>query len=311
MKLFLEGPGAGYTIHSKGIEYISGENIKVESISKDNIVLTGKFRFTIDSITADSYDYGTEKLDDIPAVANKLDLDIKYENISAYDDFEDSLKPSAVQKIKEYLYDCYSDDYDSVNDVELSDLYGNYGCNDSLMYDILTVDDFNTDSKPFKFFIEELIEETMEDYADFNYGGGYSHVTYNGQVMSIDDLDSANMFIDDSDDYGKKVVDYIDKVVSGETTYTEYRVFTQDMCNYIGDKEEATARFINYINTMIEDGTLESEIDDDLSSFNYYNNVEEVTGYIDFNGEEHTETFDIVMTVEDVVDIRDYVDSEY
>lgn len=85
MKLFLECPGAGYTIHAEDIRYISGKDIKVESISSTEIILTGEFKFEVGTLSAESYYYNTGDISDVNCIANKLNIDI--ENIIITDYF--------------------------------------------------------------------------------------------------------------------------------------------------------------------------------------------------------------------------------
>ena len=51
------------------------------------------------------------------------------------------------------------------------------------------------------------------------YGGGYTHSTYDGKVLDVEDSGIANMYIED-----KNLITYIDKAVTGNNIYTIYKV---------------------------------------------------------------------------------------
>lgn len=241
MKLFLEGPGAGYTIHVGDISYISGKDIKVESVSSTELILTGDFKFKVDIISAESYYYNTGDISDVDCIASKIDFDIEYDDMTHYYDFEKILKPSAVNRIKQDLYNTYAGDYDSVDDVNFEEFdLGDLN---------ISVEDFNTKSSEFIDMVEDLIA-SQDNTFDFVYGGGYSHSTYDGQIMSIKDNDFADMYIDDSTEKGKQIIEYIDKAVQGENIYNDYSVVMD------GDYEETfTNKYeaINYAKNYIEE----------------------------------------------------------
>lgn len=246
MKLFLEGPGAGYTIHAEDISYVSGKDVKVESVSSTELILTGEFKFKVGTLSAESYYYDTGDISDVDCVASKIVFDIKYIDMTRYYDFEKMLKPSALNRVKQDLYNIYTDDYDSVDDIyfeefDLDDLN-------------ISVDDFNTKNSEFIDMIQDLTA-SQNDTFDFVYGGGYIHSTYDGQIMSIEDNDFADMYIDDSTEKGKQTIEYIDKAVQGENISINYEVYIDN--DYIDsfyneDNEVAENKAIAYAKDYIE-----------------------------------------------------------
>lgn len=257
MKLFLEGPGAGYTIHAEDISYVSGKDIKVESISSTEIILTGDFKFKVGTLSAESYYYNTGDISDVDCVASKIVFDIEYIDMTSYYDFEKMLKLSALNRVKQDLYNTYADDYDSVDDVDFEE------------FDLddlnISVDDFNTKNSEFIDMVEDLIA-SQDNTFDFVYGGGYSHSTYDGQIMSIEDNDFADMYIDDSTEKGKQTIEYIDKAVQGENVSVEYEVyidndFKDGFYNDDDEDEDAENKAIVYAKDYIEHNEVQN-IDD-------------------------------------------------
>lgn len=271
MKLFLEGPGAGYTIHAEDISYVSGKNIKVESISSTEIILTGDFKFKVGTLSAESYYYNTGDISDVDCIANKLSIYLEYTNITEYFNFEEALKPNALKRIKNAIFKSSAKDYDwaTTDDVKFNDLVDEYGYqNDSIIYNYLTASDFDIKSSDFISGVDYLIEDFIADNRDssFVYGGGYMHSTYDGQIMSIEDNDFADMYIDDSTEKGKQTIEYIDKAVQGENVSVEYEVyidndFKDGFYNDDDEDEDAENKAIVYAKDYIEHNEVQN-IDD-------------------------------------------------
>lgn len=268
MKLFLEGPGAGYTIHAEDISYVSGKDIKVESISSTELILTGEFKFKVGTLSAESYYYNTGDISDVDCIANELNIDIEYTNITSYF-FEKALKPDALKRIKNAIFKNSAKDYDWVtaNDVKFADLIDVYGYhNDSIIYNYLTASDFDIKSSDFISGVDYLIDDCVADNGDssFVYGGGYIHSTYDGQIMSIEDNDFADMYIDDSTEKGKQTIEYIDKAVQGENVSVNYDVYIDN--DYIDsfyneDDEVAENEAITYAKDYIEHNEVQDVAD--------------------------------------------------
>lgn len=255
MKLFLEGPGAGYTIHAEDISYVSGKDVKVESVSSTELILTGEFKFKVGTLSAESYYYDTGDISDVDCVASKIVFDIKYIDMTRYYDFEKMLKPSALNRVKQDLYNTYADDYDSVDDVDFEE------------FDLddlnISADDFNTKNSEFIDMVQDLTA-SQDDTFGFVYGGGYIHSTYDGQIMSIEDNDFADMYIDDSTEKGKQTIEYIDKAVQGENVSVNYEVYIDD--DYIDsfyneDDEVAENEAITYAKDYIEHNEVQDVAD--------------------------------------------------
>lgn len=190
-KSLKEGAGAGYTINCKGLSDINitfaaperfvsndKEHIKGWLISVDGTC-------DIDKLTADSYMYGTEELEDVPCKINRV------------------------------LVDWYS----VPDDVNLMDA-------ESVSEDELI----------------EYVKEALYEIDDikYNYGGGWSHVKYDGTIGEITEknYDVVEMQITD-----KSIIHYIDEAVRGDNTYTYYQVIIDgfDVYDTFDSEDEAIA----------------------------------------------------------------------
>lgn len=198
-----------------------------------------------------------------------MSIYLEYTNITEYFNFEEALKPNALKRIKNAIFKSSAKDYDWVtaDDVKFNDLVDEYGYqNDSIIYNYLTASDFDIKSSDFMFGIAEIIDGFVDDYDDitFVYGGGYSHSTYDGQIMSIEDNDFADMYIDDSTEKGKQTIEYIDKAVQGENVSVEYEVYIDNDFKdgfYDDDDEDAENKAIAYAKDYIEHDEVQN-IDD-------------------------------------------------
>lgn len=155
----------------------------------------------------------------------------------------------------------------TTDDVKFNDLVDEYGYqNDSIIYNYLTASDFDIKSSDFISGVDYLIEDFIADNRDssFVYGGGYMHSTYDGQIMSIEDNDFADMYIDDSTEKGKQTIEYIDKAVLGENVSVEYEVYIDNDFNvafYNDDNKDAENKAIAYVKDYIEHNEVQN-IDD-------------------------------------------------
>lgn len=257
MKLFLEGPGAGYTINAQHINYIDGKDIKVKFFDVKELVVTGDFEFNIGTLSAESYYYDTGDIYDVPCVASEihLELDCFDVDITKAVDFEKILTPSAVRRIKQDLYNAYADDYDSLDEVDFEDF--------SLEELNISAEDFNTRSSIFGNEIKDLIV-SQYDYDSFSmvYGAGYIHSTFDGEFYDAEYC--ANLKIDDSTERGKQIIEYVDKAVQGENVSVNYEVYIDN--DYIDsfyneDDEVAENEAITYAKDYIEHNEVQDVAD--------------------------------------------------
>ena len=211
-----EGPGAGYTISVGDYEVKSIDNVVIDSIEPagnnyfSGITIKGKClgKVVANEVEAESYYYGTVELNDIPAEFTWFEYDFDGDEC----DRDELILNDNV--VKERIFKDYSEDYDSAEDVD----YYEFSLEEIFKY--LTVED-----------IDPIIVKKCLDIAisgsssSINYGGGYVHSTYDGQLTETDDIsfDNSNitcdMYITD-----KEVIDYIDKAVSGDNQYTTYDI---------------------------------------------------------------------------------------
>lgn len=257
MKLFLEGPGAGYTINAEDISYVSGKDIKVKFFDVKELVVTGDFEFNIGTLSAESYYYDTGNIYDVPCVAAEihLELDCFDVDITKAVDFEKILTPSAVRRIKQDLYNAYADDYDSLDEVDFEDF--------SLEELNISAEDFNTRSSIFGNEIKDLIV-SQYDYDSFSmvYGAGYIHSTFDGEFYDAEYC--ANLKIDDSTERGKQIIEYVDKAVQGENVSVNYEVYIDNDCIdsfYNEDDEVAENKAIAYAKDYIEHNEVQDVAD--------------------------------------------------
>lgn len=134
-----------------------------------------------------------------------------------------------------------------------------------------------------------LVKETFD--TKVTYGGGWSHVTYDGTIAELSDIYSVDYTGAYHNDYDleiigadakiteQKVIDYIDKDVTGDTQEVYYEVYDED-------KE--------FLKTFDDQ--------DDAIEFAKDNNghsVEEVITMTDFDGETHIIDFSTVWEYEE------------
>lgn len=85
-------------------------------------------------------------------------------------------------------------------------------------------------------YISDYLYENFNEMK-FNFGGGWMHSTYDGTIGDINDKsgDEVELKITDSE-----VINYIDKAVQGENTYTQYDIIVDgDTYDTVEDEEEA------------------------------------------------------------------------
>lgn len=216
-----EGPGAGYTIDVKDYNVQSIDNLTLDSIERAGnkyfvgITIKGKCigKVIANGVHAESYYYGTEELNDVPAEFTWFEYDFT-------DDYyidELILNDNAV---KSRIFKDYSEDYDSVEDVDYSD----FSLEEIFKY--LTVEDIDPVS------IKEYLEQEIDDASSsLIYGGGWSHATYDGQLTKDDSgaesFDNANITCD-MYITNKEIIEYIDKAVSGNNTEETYEIIDDE-----------------------------------------------------------------------------------
>lgn len=211
-RMLKEGPGAGYTISFENLNINNVGSFKINNVYVRHsygswsveINVTGSFNGTVDITGAESYYYGIrEVFEDTPCEITEVKSEL---NVFDYYDEED--------------FGIDEDDEDEVVESKLIDYYENIDAKELL----------------------EFINYSMEtDSGDFVYGGGYSHSTWDGQFMDVDDNDEFTGYITN-----QKIIDYVDKAVSGDCDSESYELFDDDngepLDEYFASEEEARDR---------------------------------------------------------------------
>lgn len=211
-KLLKEGPGAGYTISVNNYEVQSIDDIKIDSIElgdkkyNDTIVIKGTCigKVLANGVVANSYYYGTEAMDNVPAEFTWFEY--------SFDDYIDRITEN--NKVLQRMYNDNQEDYDSINDERL--IYTSL----TDAFDYMTVEDISINK-----LRNLLIYDINSSSSDIIYGGGYLHSTYDGQLTkedttSFSDADLiCDLYITDNE-----IINYIDKAVIGDTQYTTYDI---------------------------------------------------------------------------------------
>ena len=223
-QMLTEGPGAGYTIKST--------ITNIDSIDD----------FTIRNVYADDY-YGDKFFCmDIKCKINiTVDVDsywsYYYGSNEVLTDIPGVITDLTIEGIADissvYDVDPYSDDW-------------NYEEAENALY--------NIDEKA----LMEIIEYQLSGLSmDYNFGGGYSHSTYDGRIAesgetTTNDGTTFDAFITD-----QPVIDWIDKCVLGDSEYREYGLFDEDgtpLDEYFETEEEAKARAEELVNSADYEG---------------------------------------------------------
>ena len=149
-KLLKEGPGAGYTISVNNYEVQSIDDIKIDSIElgdkkyNDTIVIKGTCigKVLANGVVANSYYYGTNTMNNVPA-------EFTWFEYSLYDyDIDSILKGN---KVEQRIYNDYQNDYDSIEDIELSDF------SIDELFNYITVEDIYLDELK-KYLIYDIMD---------------------------------------------------------------------------------------------------------------------------------------------------------
>ena len=86
--------------------------------------------------------------------------------------------------------------------------------------------------------IETIIGDFLRDDNKYNYGGGYSHSTYDGTIADASERKRYGGGIT-AKITDENIIDYIDRSVSGETIYDEYTLTDDDGVIEVYPTEEA------------------------------------------------------------------------
>lgn len=235
-RVLTEGPGAGYEIKSWDFEFTSGSINKV-SISKLNDRF-GDYRLygecdlsgTLGTLEAESYFYTTGEIHDIPINCSRFIIYF----------WTDELKDYVIGGIFEELPEDTEETYETfdIEDIDVDKL------------------DMYIDKEMLLNDIKESLDAATNTCV---YGGGYSHSTYDGTITEINEGDdshigswfdnarylsmTADVFIDDDQDFGKEVIKFVDKAVQGENG-SEYIIvcdeYDEDIADFdINEENEA------------------------------------------------------------------------
>lgn len=222
----MAGPGAGYTIEWE-LERIRRVNsFDVTDVSKPDkwgtVTVTADCDVDIDVTikSAWSYMYGfNHPIEGVSAKIHRVVFDYNisdnYGDLLNFEDYEDLTDDA------EYIDEVYNMVY-QINEMDAVDI------------------------------LEDDAWEAIKG-DEFSYGGGYTHSTWDGTLLEVDDYNFAFIQVTDP-----SVVEYIDKSVQGETNYSTYSVFVDDdATGYAFDtEEEAIADAKEYI----ESGNYEGDI---------------------------------------------------
>lgn len=215
-----EGPGAGYTITVDNYEVKSIDNIVIDSIELagtsvvDGLIIKGKCNGKViaNGLEATSYMYSTEKLDDIPAEFSWFEYEC-----NNYP--EDLIAASRLEEVKDRLRNEL--DLEPDEDIEIDDY--SY----SELFNVFTVDVIDTNA------VAEALSNAFEhSSSSMVYGGGYSHCTYDGQLVENDEssFNDENLICDlyiSPNEYNQwcTPIEYIDKAVTGDNEYDTYDIW--------------------------------------------------------------------------------------
>ena len=182
-KMLKEGPGAGYTVKTFGVNDVKISKISYYKDYENGSVYSVYGTLTIDGIQADGYYDGTGKIEEPTQVI------IEYVWLSEYD----------------------------LNGVDLED--------DAALIDLA---------------VETIYENPN---TEFIYGGGWSHIEYDGQVGEVFGRNSDYWEGHIDRELSSNLIDFIDKAVTGDTIYDVYYVEDEqdDVIEAFDSEEEAVA----------------------------------------------------------------------
>lgn len=223
-QMLTEGPGAGYTINWTFDKLIKVNNCKVKAVTEDS--WWGDGYFIIDfsdvdiDITVDVTGYWSYYYGSNEELSNVSAkiTDLRLEGITD------------LSGIYDYDYDEY-DYQEAVNAL------------------------YNMSAEQLQRLINNNVGFGSFEY---NYGGGYMHSTFDGQIAEIDETTtddgvSFTAYIED-----KEVNDWIDKCVLGENGYREYCLFDDNRepidDEYFENEDEAIERADEFVNSVAYDG---------------------------------------------------------
>lgn len=223
-QMLTEGPGAGYTISWLLYKILNVNSCKVKAVTEDD--WWGDGYFIIDF--------------------SDIDIDIIV-NILGYHSY--------YYGSDEHLYDIPA----KITDLRLegvSDLSGIYDYDyDEYNYQDAVNALYNMNAEQLKKLLDNNIRFGSFEY---NYGGGYMHSTFDGQIAEIDETttDDDTTFTAYIED--KEVNNWIDKCVLGENRYREYCLLDDNRepidDEYFEDEDEAIERANEFVNSVAYDG---------------------------------------------------------
>lgn len=239
-----EGPGAGYTITVGDYDVKSIDNVVIDSIELANddswsgLLIIGKCNGKViaNKLQAESYMYGTEELNNIPAEFDQF--------VYEYTDYlSNIILGSDIEELENRIREKYEIDTNEIVDID------DYTYPE--IFDLLSVDMLDTKS----------VRESLKYAIDGNstsiiYGGGYLHSTYDGRLTDTDNTSFdnenliCNLHIYPNEFYQWCTpIEYIDKAVTGDNEYETYDVWDGTNHNEIestDDLESAIELAVEY-----------------------------------------------------------------
>ena len=271
-----EGPCAGYTITVGNYNVLSINNLVIDSIelagteSYAGLLIIGKCNGKViaNELRAESYMYATEELNDIPAEFDWFEYEYNTDYISEIIKNENELKQRIFNKYKNENY------YDTIDDVDIDEFTF------SEIFDLITIDIL--DNNEIK---NALMNDIENDSSSMVYGGGYSHSTYNGQLVETDDSSFnnsnliCNLHIAPNEIYQWCApIEYIDMAVTGENISTTYDIWDSKDNSDIIDSYSS----IEYSLEDIVDKAIKFANDNNIDIEDLY--ITETTWKEDFDG---------------------------
>lgn len=210
MKRIQDGAGAGYTISAD----LYFQDVKIDSVEFDRRNATNAMS-------------GFEHSVDVLCLKGKFNVRLDKINAESY--------------------------YHGTGDIELDDI-------DAVEIDKIIVEfssDFLNEDGQDLYYEGDLDNEELVEYIDkeqigyylrytnatlnVNYGGGWSHCTYDGTLESydVDSTDNILLYVD-ARIVDENLIDYIDKAVTGDNEYTQYDVLVEgDVMESFKDESDA------------------------------------------------------------------------
>ena len=241
-RILKEGPGAGYSIKSyvKISKVNSFKLDKVTAFSKSDygyFVVTAKFNCDVDAIASKlrfwSYNYGGEINSEVPAKISKMEMDL---TVAPFSDIEDEAE------YKEKMSSITEENVMQYVDIDV-------------IKETLVSDSFETDIVFGGGWFHSTYDgtlSTMEDYVDYN------NAPYNDYEFAINRVDAKLT--------DKKVIKYVDDVVSGENYQDSFGVYDEDdeLLDSFDDLNDAVKFAKENNGAYIERDTYEVKFDGEL-----------------------------------------------